>query len=156
MLENTRKWLSGCRTCLANKKDRSKRSDLISPHDIPDKCWEHITADFVTEFPLTEGVHDAVLMVVDKFSKRVVLIPMNKTIDSEAVAHLFEASVFCKFGVPEKITSDRDTKFTAKYWKSIVDSKAIKMNIASTDHPETDGQSERSIQTLISTLRPVI
>lgn len=63
----------------------------MSPHDIPTRCWEHITTDFVTEFPLSvsERGHDAVMVVVEKLSKRVVLIAMNKTMGAKEVSHLF-------------------------------------------------------------------
>lgn len=156
MYRDTQKWVAGCRTCLANKVERNKSSGLLQPHDIPKRCWEHITADFVTEFPVSERGHDTVLVVVDKLSKRVILIPMTKTATAEEVAHLFEAHVFSKFVVPDKLTSDRDGKFTSKYWETIMRSNAVKMNMATKDHPETDGQSERSIQTLIRILRPTI
>lgn len=114
MFEDIKKWCAGCKTCLANKVERMKKAGLLQPHHVPKRCWEHITADFVTEFPTTKRGHDAIPVAVDKLSKRVVLIPINKTIDSE-VAHLFESHVFSKFGVLEKLTSDRDSKFTAKY-----------------------------------------
>lgn len=156
MYEDIKKWCASCRTCLANKIERSKKPGLLQPHLVPSRCWEHITADFVTEFPTTDRGHDAVLVVVDKLSKRVVLVPMKKSADSEEVAHLFESHVFSKFGVPEKLTSDRDSKFTAKYWKTIMEANVICLNMATKDHPETDGQSERSIQTLIGVLQPTI
>lgn len=156
MFEDIQRWVAGCKTCRANKVERQRTAGLLTPHDIPNRCWEHITTDFVTEFPQTKRGYNAVMVVVDKLSKRVVLVPMKKTTSAEEVAHLFEAHVFSKFGVPERITSDRDTKFTARYWKSILKSKGIKTNMATRDHPQTDGQSERSIQTLISILRPVI
>lgn len=156
MFEDIQKRISSCRTCLANKIERNRKSGLLSPHEVPRRCWEHITADFVTEFPRTTTGYDSVLVVVDKLSKRVVLVPMRKSSNAEEVANLFEFHVFSKFGVPEKLTPDRDPKFTAKYWRTIMKSNGVRLNMATTDHPETDGQSERSIQTLISILRPVI
>lgn len=156
MFEDIQRAVACCKICQANKIERRKKSGLMIPHNVPKKCWEHITADFVTEFPESTLGSDSVLVVVDKLSKRVVLIPMKKNNTAEEVAHLFELHVFSKFGVPEKLTSDRDPKFTSSYWKSIMNANTIKLNMATTDHPETDGQSERSIQTVISVLRPVI
>lgn len=113
MFEDIQRQVAGCKICLANKIERRKKSGLLIPQDVPQRCWKHITADFVTEFPKSNMGSDSVLVVVDKLSKRVVLIARKKN-SAEEVVHLFEVNVFSKYGVPEKLTSDRDPKFTQR------------------------------------------
>lgn len=94
------------------------------------------------------------MVIVDKLSKRVLFIPTNENVEAKYVARIFETFLFSKFGVPDKISPNRDPKFTAEYWKSLMEIKGVQLNMAKTAHLETDGQSERSIQTSIGMLRP--
>lgn len=94
MFGDIRNWIAGCNKCLVNKIKRQKVTVFLSPHDLTKRCWEDITAEFVTEFPERRKGHYAVLVVVDKMSKRVILIAPRKTSDTPEVAQLFEAHVF--------------------------------------------------------------
>jgi hypothetical protein len=67
--------------------------------------------DFVTNLPVTARGHDTILTIVDRFSKYVILLPCNLSLDAVDTAKLFFDNVVCKFGVPEKIISDRDVRF---------------------------------------------
>ncbi len=96
------------------------------------------------------------LVVVDKLSKRAVFIPTTKDVDAPRVEKLFMDYVFSKYGVPISIISDRDPKFTAKYWGCMMELLNVRLNMASKDHPQTDGQSENMIHTLSNMLRGVI
>lgn len=120
------------------------------------RCWEHITADFLTEFLVSRKCNDSVLVVVYKLSKRLIFIPTTTDVTSQEVHQLLEAQVLPKHGVPSKLTSVRDQKFTAGYSETVIKSEGIGLNMYSTAHPETDGQSERSVQTLCNIVRPVI
>ena len=51
-------------------------------------------------------------------------------------------------GLPESIISDRDTRFTSKFWMSLMELLQVKINMSTAFHPETDGQTERVNQTL--------
>lgn len=156
MFEDIQRWVASCKVCLMNKHERQRTAGLLAPHDVPKRCWEHVTADFVTEFPTSTRGFDAVLVVVEKLSKRVVFIPTRKDVTAEEVAKMFEAHIFSKFGIPKKLSSDRDPKFTAAYWKTMMEASGVTLNMSTTGHPQTDGQSERAIQTLIEVLRPTV
>ena len=65
---------------------------------------------------MTQNGHDSILTIVDRFSKYVILIPLTTTVDAAEVARLFFDHVVCKFGMPSKVISDRDTKFTSMFW----------------------------------------
>lgn len=156
MFEDIQCKVACCETLLASIVERKRKAVLVFTNDIPKRCCENITADFLAEFPRTNRGLYFVLLLLNKLSKRVVLIAMNKSSNLKEVAHLFESDVLSKFGAPEVLTSDRHPKFTVTNWKTIMKSESIKLNMATTGHPETKGKSERSIQTLISVLRPVI
>ena len=72
--------------------------------------------DFITSLPVTQSGYDSILTVVDRFSKFVILIPIHTTVDAADVARLFFDNVVCKYGMPVKVISDRDTKFTSSFW----------------------------------------
>lgn len=112
-----------------------------------------ITADFVSEFPETQRGHNSVLVVVEKLSKRAIFIPTKKSITTPDVIRLFVDYVFSKHGIPSKIILDRDKLFKSKYFRGFNEILNVKLNIASKDHPQTDGQSENMIRILIQMLR---
>ena len=72
--------------------------------------------DFITQLPMTQNGHDSILTIVNRFSKYVILIPLTTTVDAAEVARLFFDHVVCKFGMPSKVISDHDTKFTSVFW----------------------------------------
>ena len=72
--------------------------------------------DFVTGLPPTQRGDDAILTVVDRFSKHITLIPCRTDVDAPETARLFFENVICKFGIPEKIISNRDARFTSLFW----------------------------------------
>jgi transposase InsO family protein len=74
------------------------------------------------------------------------LLPCNETIDAEGVAKLFKDWVFPIIGLPRKIISDRDTRFTAAYFKELCFLLGIQQNLSTAYHPQTDGQLEKTNQ----------
>ena len=82
-----------------------------------------------------------------------ITIPCNETISAEGVADLYLRQVFPRFGIPSKVISDRDPRFTSRFMKELCRLLGIKQNISTAYHPRTDGQSERSNQWLEQYLR---
>ena len=109
--------------------------------------------DFVTELPTSSSGFDAVLVIVDKLSKRALFNPTNKTLHTPEAAALLHSQVFSKHGVPALIISDRDPRFKSKFWKGLMEVLSVKLNLSTADHPQTDGQSEITIRTLSNMLR---
>ena len=101
--------------------------------------FEHVSLDFVTALPRTPCGHDAVLCVVDKFSKLVTLIPCTTEVDARETARLFFEHVVCKYSVPKKLISDRDVRFTSLFWKGLFSLLQCKLNLSTAFHPQTDG-----------------
>ena len=95
--------------------------------------------DFITHLPLTERGYDAILTCVDRFSKLCILIPCTTTIDAATTARLFFEHVVCRYGMPEKIISDRDVRFDSLFWKSLCRLMQCQINMSTAYHPQTDG-----------------
>ena len=91
--------------------------------------------DFITHLPVTEHGVDAVFTVVDRFSKLVRFIPCTTSLDAEATAKLFFDHWVCKFGMPQKIVSDRDPRFTSMFWTSLMSLLDCKVALSTAYHP---------------------
>ena len=89
---------------------------LLQPHAVPTRPFEHVAMDFITNLPPTSAGHDAILTIVDRFTKVVVLLPVSMAITAAATAQLFFDHIICKYGMPAKIISDRDVRFTSLFW----------------------------------------
>ena len=116
------------------------------------KPWEFITADFVdmpaTRHQLYKNVLNALLVVVDTFSKFTVLLPSRKEATTEEVYHLLWERIFAVFGVPRKMLSDRDKIFKTDKWADKMKAIGSEQLLSTAHHQQTDGQSERKIQEL--------
>ena len=97
-----------------------------------------------------------IMIVVDKLSKRAVMIPTRKEIAARGVAQLLQDHLFSKHGTPRTIISDRDPKFTSRFWRSMTELKNVRLNMSTADHAQTDGQSENMIRTVSNMLRTSI
>ena len=102
----------------------------------------------MTALPRTARGHDAVLTVVDRFSKLVTLIPCTREVDAHETARLFFEHVVCHYGMPTKLISDRDVRFTSIFWQGLFRLLQCKLNLSTAFHPQTDGQSERFNRTV--------
>jgi hypothetical protein len=99
--------------------------------------------DFITGFPTSTKHNDAIMVVVDKLSKSTHFIPIKSTCKEIDIANVFMKEIFKLHGMPKKIVSDRDTKFTSNFWKSLMAVLETKLLFSTTYHPQTDGQMER-------------
>ena len=112
--------------------------------------------DFITDLPLSKAggtVYDAILVVVDRYSKMSVYIPTTKRCTSVELADLLVKHVVCRFGVPCGILTDRGTVFTSEYWAEFCCAARVDRKLSTAFHPQTDGQTKRQNQTLEQYLR---
>ncbi|CAI7904842.1 unnamed protein product [Closterium sp. NIES-54] len=112
-----------------------------------------VTMDFVTGMPAGPSGIDAVLVVVDRLTKMAHFAPCRTTIIAEETARLFISTVVRMHGIPSAIISDRDPKFTSKFWKETWAQYGTKLQFFSAYHPQTDGQTERTNQTMEQLIR---
>jgi len=109
--------------------------------------------DFITQLPMTKQGHDAIVVFVDRLTKRAHFQSMHTTATAPEVAKIFFTTVFKNHGLPKVIISDRDAKFTSKFWKALFQQLGTKLAMSTAFHPQTDGQTERMNRTLEEMLR---
>ena len=83
MYSEVKRLVVGCRTCQANKIEHARLAGLLQPHNVPNRCWDHVTTDFITELPTTKNGFDSILVMVEKLSKRVIFTPTRKKVTAE-------------------------------------------------------------------------
>ena len=146
-------WKQECPACQRNKSTNELPAGLLQPLPVPARRWSDISLDFITHLPTTRSGYTAILVVVDRLSKMVHFIPTVDTATAEDVARLFVDNIFVLHGMPERIVSDRDTKFTGTFWQALCEIWKCERQFGSAYHPQTDGQTERVNRTLEDMLR---
>ena len=104
--------------------------------------------DFVTHFPKTPWRHDAVWVIVDRLTKLAHFLAVRMTFTLEEFYRLFLREIVRLHGVSVSIVSDMDLRFTTYFWKSLQKAMGTQFPMSTTFHPQTDGQSKRTIQVL--------
>ncbi|GJS42401.1 hypothetical protein Tco_0567444 [Tanacetum coccineum] len=149
-------YVSKCLTCTKVKIEYQKPPGLLVQPEIPQWKWENITMDFVTKLPRTAAGQDTIWVIVDRLTKSAHFLPMREDDTLEKLTRQYLKEVVSKHGVPVSIISDRDGKFTSHFWKSLHKALGTRLDMSTAYHPETDGQSERTIQTLEDMLRACV
>jgi hypothetical protein len=109
--------------------------------------------DFITGFPKTVRQHNAIMVVVDKFSKETHFIPIKSTFKAIVVADIFMKEIFKLHGLPKTIISNRDVKLTLNLWKGLFISLGTQLEFSMAYHPQRDGRTERVNKVLEDMLR---
>ena len=144
-----------CSVCLRSKRSNLGKPELL-PHLVPHENWEVIAMDEVSGIPKSDG-YDAIWVFIDKFSKMAHFVPITKEgFTAESLADIFLTHVYRLHGLPRTIVSDRDPRINNEFWKTIFNRLGTKLNISSSYHPQTDGQSEVMVRTLIDMLRAFV
>ncbi|GKF18500.1 putative reverse transcriptase domain-containing protein [Tanacetum coccineum] len=149
-------YVSKCLTCAKVKIEYQKPSGLLVQPEIPQWKWENITMDFVTKLPKTATSQDTIWVIVDRLTKSAYFLPMREDDTLEKLMRQYLKEVVSKHGVPVSIISDRDGKFISHFWKSLNKALGTRLDMSTAYHLETDGQSERTIQTLEDMLRACV
>ncbi|CAI5703145.1 unnamed protein product [Peronospora effusa] len=123
------------------------------PLPVPAECWESVSMDFVFGFPKDAHGNNGILVFADRFSKMVHLVAVPESITAEGCARVFIDTIFRLHGLPGELVSDRDSRFTAEFWRSVFQTLGTRLTMSTSDHPETDGQTERANRVLEEILR---
>jgi len=108
--------------------------------------------DFIEQLSESQGFTE-ILVVVDRLTKQAIFIPTQRSIDANDLVEIFMKDIFSKHGVPAHITLDRETEFVSRFFKSLASALNMKLHFTSGYHPEADGQTECTNQTLEQYLR---
>ncbi|MCO5579307.1 hypothetical protein L7F22_033162 [Adiantum nelumboides] len=110
--------------------------------------WKYISMDFVIGLPTVQGSYNSIKVIVDMLTKVSHLIPVKTTFTASDIARIFVKEVFRLHGLPKRIVSDRDTKFTLNFWTSLFQAIGTELRFSIAYHPQTDGQIERVNQVI--------
>ncbi|CAN7105471.1 unnamed protein product [Brassica rapa subsp. narinosa] len=156
MKADVAEWVAKCSTCQLIKAEHQVPSGLLQSLPIPEWKWDHITMNFVTGFPTTRNKKDAVWVVVDRLTKSAHFLAIKKSDGVDQIVRKYIDEIVRLHGVPASIVSDRDSRFTSFFWKAFQKALGTRVNMSTAYHPQTDGQSERTIQTLEDMLRACV
>jgi hypothetical protein len=156
MAKEVQQYIHTCESCQRNKPSNQLPAGLLQPLPIPDRPWQTITMDFVGPLPKTPRGFDSVTVFVDKLSKQVHFVASNTSDTASQVARIFFDNIFRLHGLPTTIVSDRDAKFTSRFWTELSRLLDVHLALSTAFHPQTDGQTERANRTLITMLRSFV
>nr|GFA50235.1 putative reverse transcriptase domain-containing protein [Tanacetum cinerariifolium] len=145
-----------CLTCAKVKPEHQRPSGLLVQPEIPVWKWDNITMDFVTKLPKSPQGYDTIWVIVDRLTKSAIFAPMRETNPLENLAKLYLKEVVARHGILVLIICDRDPRFALRFWRTVQKALGTSLDMSMAYHPETDRQSERTIQTLKDMLRACV
>jgi len=151
MEPDVRKYCNECNNCQRTKAPRHAKHGLLHPLELACKPWMHISTDFITDLPESQGA-TMILVVVDRYMKMAHFIPVKKK-DSPTVARAYLENIWNYHGFPEDVVSDRNGTFMGQFFTDSYNDLGIKRSMSTAYHPQLDSQMERINQVIESYLR---
>jgi hypothetical protein len=119
MYSKLKAYVRSCDSCQRNSTSNQKPIGLLKPLEFLTERCEQVSMDFITTFPMTKENHDAVMVIVDKLTKLVMFIPTQTDMDTVETAKKFFNHWYSWSGIPNKIISGRDGRFTSRFWNEL-------------------------------------
>ncbi len=155
MAHDVHDFVLACSACATGKTSNRPPDGLLQPLPVPSRPWSHISLDFITALPPSQG-NTVVLTVVDRFSKAAHFIPLPKLPSAKETALAVVDHVFRLHGLPTDVVSDRGPQFVSKFWQEFCRLLGATVSLSSGFHPQSNGQTERANQDLERTLRCLV
>lgn len=153
MFNDIQKFVDTCIICIQNKSQHQAPSGLLQPLPIPPQPWHTVSLDFIVELQPTTKGFATILTVVDHFTRMAHFIPLKKLPSAIEMAHIFFKEIIRLHGIPSIITSDRGPQLISHFWQHLSKSLNMEVRTSSSYHPQTDGLTERTNQTIEQYLR---
>ncbi|XP_013583299.1 PREDICTED: uncharacterized protein LOC106292241 [Brassica oleracea var. oleracea] len=154
MKKSVTRWVAQCQTFQQLKVEHQIPGGLLQSLPVPQWKWDSISMDFISGLPPARGrSHNAIWVIVDRLTKVAPLLPMKETDKVEVLAEMYVDQIVRLHGVPTDIVSVRDPRFTSNFWKALQEAVGTNLFISTAYHPETDGQTERTIRTIGDMMR---
>ncbi|KAL0556122.1 hypothetical protein IC582_004632 [Cucumis melo] len=149
-------FVSRCLVCQQVKAPRQKPVGLLQPLSVPGSKRESVSMGFMTGLPRTLKGYTVIWVVVDRLTKSTHFILGKSTYTASKWGQLYMTEIVRLHGVPVSIISDRDARFTSKFWKRLQLALGTRLDLSTSFHPQTDGQTERLNQILEDMLRACV
>nr|GEX10059.1 putative reverse transcriptase domain-containing protein [Tanacetum cinerariifolium] len=149
-------YVSKCLTCAKVKAEHQRPSGLLVQPAIPVWKWDNITMNFITKLPKSSQGFDTIWVIVDRLTKSAHFLPIRENDSIDKLTRLYLDRIVTRHGTPVLIICDRDGRFTSNFWKSFQKALCTNLDMSTAYHPKTDGQSERTIQTLEDMLQAYV
>ena len=156
MGKDIRKHVQECDACQRTKPSNHPPAGRLHPLPIPERPWESIGMDYLGPIPKSASGKDMILIAIDRLTKMARFIPTHSSVTSKETADLFLREVFRHHGLPSNIVSDRDPRFTAKFWEALQEALGVQLLMSTAEHPQTDGQSEAAVKVIQKLLKPFV
>ncbi|GKF67066.1 reverse transcriptase domain-containing protein, partial [Tanacetum coccineum] len=112
--------------------------------------------DFVTKLPKSSQGYDTIWVIVDRITKSAIFMPMRETDSMDKLSRMYLKEVVMRHGIPVSIICDCDPRFASNFYRSLRKALGTNLDMSTAYHPQTDGQSKRTIQTLEDMLRACV
>ncbi|KAF8759701.1 hypothetical protein RHS01_02244 [Rhizoctonia solani] len=143
--------VDSCKTCQRIQKPKYA-SIPLQPLELPSRPWQHISYNMIVDLP-KDSNSNSILVIVDSFTKYVILVECSKKLKAPALADLFLQHVWKQYGMPKKTVSDQGRVFNNKFLKALYQQLGIDPHFSSAYHPQSDGQTEQVNPTIEHFLR---
>ena len=156
MKKDVAKFVSRCLICQQVKAEHQRPPGLLQSLPIPYWKWEKITMDFMVGLPRCQNGYDTIWVIVDRLTKSAHFLPMKNSDSVVKLAELYVKEIVRLHGTLISKVSDKDPRFTFRFWPSLQTALSTRLHFSTDFHPQTDSQSERTIQTLEDMLRACV
>ncbi|KAE8970243.1 Transposon Ty3-G Gag-Pol polyprotein, partial [Phytophthora rubi] len=153
MERSIRTYVRSCEVCQRTKGRNTKPPGYLRSHSIPSTRWTHLAMDFIVALPETSIGFDAIMVVIDRLTKRARFVPTTTIATTLETAKLYRDRVFALHGLPDEIISDRDSKFTSVLWTSFCEMLGTHQKLTTAFRQQANGVTERVNQTIENFLR---
>ena len=144
-----------CKFCQKAKR-RTRPLGKYVGQNPPERRWQDVSFDFITDMPLTKTGNNAIHVIMDQTSRRIRLDACNMHITSEQTARLVFNTLIRNHGVPRRIISDRDVRYTAQVWNTVWTILGTKLAMSAAYDPLTNAANERSHAVIEDMLRSYV
>ena len=140
--EDIKKYIQGCIKCQQNKVQHQKKAGELHLLEIPEGPWQDISINMIGLLPRSNGM-DAIVVIVDRFTKMIRLKAMTTSISSEGIAKIYRDEIWKIHGVPKTILSNQGPQFAPKFMEDFTKVLGTKRKLSMAYYPQTNGQTER-------------
>jgi len=155
IVKDVREFCRTCDPCQRCKPLNSRPQGKLHTLPVPTKPWDSIGMDFVGPFPESKGFN-YLWVIICRMTSMVHLIPVHTKMTASELSWIYMREIVRLHGLPSSIVSDRDSKFTSKWWRELHKVLGARLLMSTSFHPQTDGQTERANRNVGQIFRTVV